>query len=284
MTELTINSIIIIGVIAFLCEYTDSTLGMGYGTTMAPILLLLGFTPLQIVPSILLSELFSGLLGGVMHHHEKNVSFSIKTLNIPRIWGRLRIIGARETFRRGISPHLRVVIMLVGSSLLGVTISVLIASSVPVLWVKLYISILVIAMGVMIIIYFNKQLSFSWKRITFLGFIASFNKGVAGGGYGPLIVSGQILSGVKARNAIGITSLAEGLTCLMGVILYFIFSNGTDISWRLAPIIITGAILALPLSVKSVKVINPQALKVAIATITITLGVASLIKTLSGMN
>ena len=27
---------------AFLCEYVDSTLGMGYGTTLTPLLLILG--------------------------------------------------------------------------------------------------------------------------------------------------------------------------------------------------------------------------------------------------
>ncbi len=257
---------------------------MGFGTTLAPILLILGFTPLQIVPSILLSELITGLLGGLLHHHEKNVSFSIKTLNIPRIWGRLRIIGARETFRRGISPHLRVVIMLIGSSLLGVILSVLVAKSAPQSWVTLYIGFIAMAMGLMILICFNKEFRFSWKRITTLGFFASFNKGLTGGGYGPLIVSGQILSGVKAKSAIGITSLAEGLTCLIGVILYSIFSSGTNMNWMLAPIIVSGALLALPLSVKSVKAMNPQILKFAIAIITFILGLAAFIKALSGMN
>src|SRR6056297_350792 len=48
--------------IAFAAEYTDSTLGMGYGTSLTPILLLLGFSPLEVVPAVLLSELVTGLL------------------------------------------------------------------------------------------------------------------------------------------------------------------------------------------------------------------------------
>jgi len=46
--------VLVIG--AFICEYVDSTLGMGYGTTLTPVLLLVGFAPMQIVPAILLSE------------------------------------------------------------------------------------------------------------------------------------------------------------------------------------------------------------------------------------
>ena len=35
---------------ALFCEYIDSALGMGYGTTLTPLLLLAGFDPLEIVP------------------------------------------------------------------------------------------------------------------------------------------------------------------------------------------------------------------------------------------
>ena len=46
--------------LSFIFETLDSTLGMGYGTTLTPILLLLGFDVLQIVPCILISELITG--------------------------------------------------------------------------------------------------------------------------------------------------------------------------------------------------------------------------------
>ena len=44
-------------VIALLCEYMDSTLGMGYGTTLTPLLLVLplGLDPLAVIPAILIS-------------------------------------------------------------------------------------------------------------------------------------------------------------------------------------------------------------------------------------
>ena len=37
---------------AFIAEYFDSSLGMGYGTTLTPVLLFMGYTPMQIVPAV----------------------------------------------------------------------------------------------------------------------------------------------------------------------------------------------------------------------------------------
>ena len=71
--EMTISMIIVLIFISFFCEYMDSSIGMGYGTTLAPILLLMDFELINIVPAILFSELVSGLLAGGMHHAEGNV-------------------------------------------------------------------------------------------------------------------------------------------------------------------------------------------------------------------
>ncbi|MGD9578839.1 MAG: TSUP family transporter, partial [Syntrophorhabdus sp.] len=65
--------------LAFFCEYLDSTLGMGYGTTLTPVLLLFGFTPLQVVPAILISELITGFMAGFFHHKVGNVNFKPET-------------------------------------------------------------------------------------------------------------------------------------------------------------------------------------------------------------
>jgi len=44
-----------------------------YGTALAPLLLLLGFTPIQIVPTVLLSEFVTGVSAGIAHHSLGNV-------------------------------------------------------------------------------------------------------------------------------------------------------------------------------------------------------------------
>ncbi|MEW6170795.1 MAG: sulfite exporter TauE/SafE family protein [Candidatus Omnitrophota bacterium] len=279
MLELSLWLIILIAVIAFLCEYMDSTLGMGYGTTLTPVLMLFGFAPIQIVPSVLLSELITGIIGGIFHHREGNVNLKPKTTNIPLIWKKLNSLGYVESYKRGIPLHLKVVFMLVLSSIIGAVSAVFTAQILPKFLVQLYISVLVISMGIIILICLNKEFPFSWFKIFGIGSIASFNKGLTGGGYGPLIVSGQVLSGIEGKSAVGTTSLAEGLTCLIGVITYILTSKN-PIDWKLAPIIITGAILSVPLSAKSVKKISSKRLKLIIGIFTIVLGIITLIKIL----
>jgi len=278
---LSIWVVMTIVIVAFLCEYMDSTLGMGYGTTLTPVLLLLGFSPMQIVPAVLLSELITGLLAGFFHHREGNVNFKPETTDFSLIAHQLKALGYIESFNRGLPLHLRVALLLSICSIVGTVAAVFVVFNIPKFWLKLYIGCLVLSMGGIIIICLNREFSFSWKKITSLGLIASFNKGMSGGGYGPVVTGGQILSGVEGKCAVGITSLAEGLTCLVGVITYVLVSKDA-IDWKLAPIIIAGAVFSVPLSAKSVKKIKTRNLKLAIAMITIGLGVLTIIKTLVG--
>jgi len=271
--------IFVIPLLAFLCEFMDSTLGMGYGTTLTPVFMLLGFSPMQIVPVILLSELISGISAGFFHHREGNVDFKPKTTNISIIRRKLRSLGYIESFKRGIPLNLKVALLLAACSIAGTVIAVFVAVNIPKFWLKLYIGCLVLSMGVIILICLKKEFKFSWYKITFLGLVASFNKGMSGGGYGPVVTGGQILSGVEGKSAVGITSLAEGLTCLVGVISY-IFISKKPLDWKLAPWVIVGAVLSVPLSAKSVKFMTAKKLKLAIAVLTIILGAFTIYKTL----
>ena len=107
--------------------------------------------------------------------------------------------------------------------------------------------------------------------------MASFNKGISGGGYGPIVTSGQILSGVSGKSAVGITSLAEGLTCAVSIGTYLLISK-TPLDLGLAPYIVVGAVLSVPFSAKSVKKVTENKLKIAIAVLTIVLGAFTIIK------
>jgi uncharacterized membrane protein YfcA len=265
--------------LAFFCEYVDSTLGMGYGTTLTPVLLIMGFSPAQIVPAVLLSELITGLLAGILHHREGNVNFKPKTADIFKIKNLLSPLGYIETVKKTLPLHLKVALLLAACSIFGTVAAVFTAVNIPKFWLKLYIGVLVLSMGLVILLFINRNFKFSWKRISILGLIASFNKGMSGGGYGPVVTGGQILSGVEGKSAVGITSLAESLTCLVGVITYMLVCKN-PIDWKLAPYLIVGAVLSVPLSAKSVKILSPRKLKLAIAILTIALGLFTIIKTL----
>ena len=237
--------------LAFVCEYVDSTLGMGYGTTLTPLLLLFGFGTQQIVPSVLLSEFVTGLLAGGLHHGLGNVRFA-----------------------RG-SRALKVALVLAACSVVGTLAAVYVAVSVPAWAIKVYIGVLVLAVGVYILATLNKTFRFSWPKVVGLGLLAAFNKGISGGGYGPLVCGGQVVSGVEERSAIAITSLAEGLVCLVGVGMYLISGSG-GIDWGLAPSLVLGAVLSTPLAALTVKRVPLKKMRGAIGAAVTALGVYTL--------
>lgn len=220
--KMDIALILPIVLLAFVCELVDSSLGMGYGTTLTPVLLAIGYDPLEIVPAVLLSEFVTGVLAGVLHHEFGNVNL-----------------------RPG-SQDFKVMVVLSVLSMVGALLAVEIAVSLPKQAVKLYIGLVVLVMGLVILRNRKQEMSFSWRRIAGLGFIAAFNKGISGGGYGPVVTGGQVLSGICGRAAIGITSLAEGITSLTGVIVYL--SSGAPIPWHLAPSLLLGAVLSVPIA------------------------------------
>ncbi len=267
---------ILIMVLAFFAEYVDSTLGMGYGTSLTPILLLFGYQPLHVVPAILLSELLTGILAGVVHHAIGNVDFKSKTTSLKHITSKLKQLGLVECARLGLSEHLRIALVLALCSIVGIVLSVIIALNLPAFYVKLYIGILVTIVGAAILITMNKTFVFSWSRIVGLSLIASFNKGISGGGYGPVVTGGQLLSGVESRNAIGITSMAEGLTCMVGFGVYLLSSS--TINLGLAPLLVTGALLSVPFSALTVKCVRTGALKSVIGIVTVSLGLMVIVK------
>jgi len=240
--------------LAFLCEFIDSSLGMGYGTSLTPILLLMGFEPLQVVPAVLFSEFVSGITAAFFHHSVRNVNLKPK------------------------SKDAHVALVLAIFSIIGVLAAVFLAIKLPPKILKTWIGIIVVSMGIFIIATFKHRPRFNWGKITLLGTIASFNKGLSGGGYGPLVMGGQILSGIGIKNAVGITSLAEGLTCLVGVTLYFFLQS--DVDWVLAPWLMAGAVLSIPFAAHALKRLSEKKVKLTIAILMLLLGGWTLLKVL----
>ncbi|UCD15955.1 MAG: sulfite exporter TauE/SafE family protein [Candidatus Omnitrophota bacterium] len=246
--------VLLIMPLAFFCEFIDSSLGMGYGTSLAPILLLMGFEPLQVVPAVLFSEFVSGITAASFHHSIDNVSF------------------------RRSSKDTKIAAVIAVFSIIGTIMAVFLAIRLPAKLLKFWIGIMVVSMGVFILATFKRKPRFTWRKITVLGTIASFNKGMSGGGYGPLVMGGQLLSGIGVRNAVGIVSLAEGLTCLVGIILYFFLKSEVD--WSLTPWLMAGAVLSVPFAAHTLKRIPEKKMKIAIAFTLVLLGALTLVKVL----
>lgn len=239
---------------ALLCEFMDSSLGMGYGTTLTPLLLLAGFAPLQIVPAVLLSELITGVAAGVLHHRDGNVDF-------------LKDAHARRTA------------MLLGSlSCVGAVLAVWMAVSISKFWLGLFITLIILAMGVIILLTRNRKIPYRAGGIMAVGAVAAFNKGLSGGGYGPLVTAGQMVAGLPAKHAVAITSVAESLTCLIGLLAYL--ALGKRIAWELAVPLAVGALLSVPMATLTVRRASEASLRGVVGVVTLILGAVALIKLL----
>jgi len=269
---------ILIVLVAFAAEYVDSTLGMGYGTTLTPLLLLFGFTPIQVVPAILLSELLSGLFAGAAHHVAGNVNFRPKDANGKGVIANLKALGYVETFRRTVPMDLKIASLIAACSTVGTITAVFLAVKLNAFYLKLYIGTMVLLVGLFILYSRKKNWPFSWRRMIGWSLVASFNKGVSGGGYGPIVTGGQVLSGVRGKNAVAITSLAEGLTCVVGFATYLCFRGIND--WGLFPYLCAGALMSVPLSAWTVKKVPTGKLTLAIGILTVCLGALTLWKVL----
>ena len=250
------EKLILLMPLAFVCEFIDSTLGMGYGTSLTPILLLLGFHPLQVVPAVLFSEFVTGITAAFFHHSVRNVNFNPHSMDT-------KVAGVLSAF-----------------AVAGTIASVVIAVKLPPHILKIWIGGIVMAMGIAIIAAHNRAPRFSWGRIMALGTVASFNKGMSGGGYGPVVMGGQVLSGIGVKNAVGITSLSESVTCLVGIVMYMVLRSTAD--WVLAPWLMAGAVLSVPFAAHTLKRIPEQKAKVVIAVVVLLLGALTLAKVLLG--
>lgn len=297
--------VVLIITIAFACEYMDSALGMGYGTTLTPVLILLGFEPAEIVPAILVSEFITGLASAGFHVAFKNIRLRstsnqvVVTQSIPALsrGGDLLRAGtpgqvrSLKRFVHEMTLDAKVVTILSLLGVLGAVLASLIstvhaASLLARLIIKLYIGLMVLSMGIIILVFRNRKFAFSFKKITLVGALAGFNKAISGGGYGPITVSGQIMSGVDGRKAVASTSLSEGLACLAGVITYitmnlFLHQDLGDFS--IAPSLIIGSVLSAPIAAFTTKKIDPGKFKSYIGIATMLLGAFSFIRTVLGL-
>ena len=113
-----------------------------------------------------------------------------------------------------------------------------------------------------------------------ISFLAAFNKGISGGGYGPLVMGGQMLSGVCAKNAVGITAFAEAAACFVGFVMYLIL--GKSIDWKLTGLLVICATGAVPVAAITVKNVNSEKLKRYVGILITILGLFTLFKISAG--
>ncbi|MFC1562950.1 sulfite exporter TauE/SafE family protein [candidate division KSB1 bacterium] len=249
---MNIEVIILIFTLAFLCEFIDSSMGMGYGTILSPLLIIIGIEPLVVIPSILISQSLSGISAGLFHNKYKNlnIKFGSKDFKV------ILTISIFGTFASGTA--------------------VFVAINIPAEILKIYIGLLIFIIGIILIS--KTRFVFSWGKIVAIALLSSFNKGISGGGFGPVITGGQIISGNGYKNSIGCTTICEGQICFTAFILYLIIRGIPD-PYVVFPLII-GSVASTPFGPKITGKINPEKLKPLVGIIILLIGVLTIIKTI----
>jgi len=268
--EITLTLFVIVALIALFFQYTSVSMGLGYGTALTPVLLIIGFAPLQVVPAVLLSQFVGGVIGGVAHHRVRNINLDFRR-DDRLIKERLRGLGYLPK-----SPDAKVIFILAICGAIGALVGVFFAINIPKLALETYIGVMVLAIGILILMRRNQESALSWKRLIGMGLLGSFNKGISGGGYIPLVTGGQIISGREVKSSVGSTTVAVTFACAVSFLSYVLIKG--DIYWTLVAAASIGSVVAAPFAAMTVKRIDSKRLKIAIGIATSLLGALTIAK------
>jgi uncharacterized membrane protein YfcA len=239
---------------AFTTAVIDIIFGMGFGLTMTPILLFLTYSPKEIVPALLLSSLVGNVLSSYFNHRLRNADFTL---------------GGHA---------FKVVVLIGGIGIFGSIIGALANTGISDFFLSLYIGTLITGSGIFILLNRTRKIGFNWIKVAILSLFGSFNKGISGSGFGPIITTGLLYMGVKEKEAVSIQSFAELFISSVGFST-FLFS-GTPINWSLTTSLAIGVTASAPIAALIVQKSEGGKLRTAIAIVTIILGVSTIIRIL----
>lgn len=245
-------TLVLLAFSAFIVEIIDVVLGMGFGTIMTPLLITVGYSPLVVLPIILLLQAIAGIAAGFSHHFHENIDLLDK-------------------------KRLKIVLVFVISGIIGAVGGAFLATHLKLIYVDLAIGVIVILAGIALLV--RKILSpgkFSIRNLVLVGLLGAFGKTLTGV-FGPIVTSGQILSGVKEKPAVAITVFSEGITSLVG---FFVFYYFVGINWDLFLLFLIPVLIAIPLSTYIVKKAPKQRLQKGIGILAIILGILLILKVL----
>lgn len=244
------NADAILVVLAMVGELIDSSLGMMYGTMLSPVLILLGYDPKLVVPSILISQGVGGLVATVKHNTLGNGDFRGGTTDTKIAWS-------------VVAPGIM-------ATLLGVSV----ATAISGFAMSLYIGILVIILGALCLS--PRTFSFNWVKVWGIGLLAGFNKAMSGGGFGPVTTTGKVLGGVDPKVSVATTTYAEAPICFLGFGLWIAF-NGW-IRWQVPVLLTVGAIAGALLGPHITQQVKTERLRRIVGLLTVVSGIILLIK------
>ena len=150
----------------------------------------------------------------------------------------------------------------------------------PDLFLLLYIGLMMIIIG--IIVLFKINFGGSWNKLYAISVIAGFNKAISGGGYGPLVTSGQLMAGGEVRNSVGVTQFSESTISILAFLLYFVFNDFAQImlTFQLAIIMVFSGMFSAPIGAMIARKLDESVARKVVAWLSISIGIITLLRIL----
>ncbi|BDG35710.1 sulfite exporter TauE/SafE family protein [Saccharococcus caldoxylosilyticus] len=221
------KKLIVFVIVGFIAQLIDGSLGMAYGVTSTTLLLAFGIAPAVASASVHLAEVVTTAASGASH---------IKFGNVDR--------------------DMLVKLIIPGS--LGAFVGACFLSNLPGDFIKPYVSLFLLALGVYIIYRFlflsarqdpQPPKKFSNKQLVPLGLVAGFLDATGGGGWGPISTPVLLANkGIEARKVIGTVDTSEFAIALSATIGFVISLGWEQVNWFWVGTLMLGGIIAAPIA------------------------------------
>lgn len=234
----------------FLAQLVDGALGMAYGVTCTSLLLSLGHSPAIASASVHMSEVVTSGVSGHFHWRLGNVD--------------------RRLFRSLVWPGM------VGGALGAYVLTALPGEALRP-WIAVYLAL----MGARILFiawHGRTPATPATPGVRVLGFAGGLLDALGGGGWGPIVTSTLVGSGLEPRMAIGSVNRAEFFVTVVQSFV-FVATIGFDL-WQTVLALSLGGALAAPLAAHVARRIPARVLMVAVGTLIVALSLFTLVSSL----
>jgi uncharacterized protein len=239
-----VRNLIILGIVGFMAQLVDGSLGMAYGVTSTTLLLAIaGLTPALASTAVHLSEVGTTLASGVSHWRFGNVDWAkIAWLAIPG----------------GIGAFLGAVVL----------VSVISAEA-----AEPIVAIFLFLLGVYVLARFAfnratqvvQNLPIPRLFLAPLGLIAGFLDAAGGGGWGPISTPTLLSSGrMEPRKVVGTVDTSEFIVALCASIGFLISLSFAQVPWGVVGVLLGGGLIAAPIAAWIVRYLNARVLGTAV--------------------
>jgi len=249
-------SLLEIGMIGFLAQIVDGTLGMGYGVTSSAILISLGIPPLIASASVHTSELAATLVSGASHFKFGNIRKDL-------LWP------------------------LISFGIIGGILGACGLVKLPPKPIKLVVGLILLSMGGIIFYRFifrykktndSKIKYYPVNRLRALGFFAAFVDALGGGGWGPICTPTLVVSGTEPNKAVGSVDLAEFFITVAITSTFLVLVGSENFRWDFVFPLLIGGVIAAPLAAFSCKKLPKRLLGMLVGIIVIVLSLRMILK------